>query len=88
MKEKADAVEFEYGREGLEVFYVFGNTGVGSVLTDQEVVGAVITDIIEGAGLEEKTEGKMSVDLLGKVRTITVEERESFGESAFRLTFA
>ena len=88
LKGKANAVEFEYVSEGLEVSYMFGNTGVGSILTDREVIRAVTTDIVENAGLEEKTKGKISIDLLGKIRTITVEEWDSFGESAFRLTFS
>ena len=87
LKAGADAVELEYVSEGLEVSYAYGNIGIGSVITDPKVARTIIDDLIECAGLEEKTDGRMSVELLGKVRIVSVEEWDSFGESAFRLTF-
>ena len=85
LREGADAVELEYVDEGLEVCRMFGNTGLGNVLTDRELIGGIISAVVERAGLETRSRGKMHIDLLGEQRAVIVEEHESFGESSFRL---
>jgi hypothetical protein len=37
------------------------------------------------AGLENRSRGTMRIEVLGEMRTIAVQEYDSFGESAFRL---
>ena len=85
LREGADAVELEYVDQGLEVCRMFGNTGLGDVLTDRELNREIISAVVERAGLETRPRGKMHIDLLGEQRTVIVEEHESFGESSFRL---
>ena len=46
---------------------------------------AVIEQIVQRAGLARKSKGKMQVKLLGKDYEVSVEEYDSFGESAFNL---
>ena len=85
LREGADAVELEYVDEGLEVCRMFGSTGLGNVLMDRELIGGIISAVVERAGLETRSRGKMHIDLFGEQRTVIVEEHESFGESSFRL---
>ncbi len=85
LREGADTVELEYVDQGLEVCRMFGDTGLGDVLTDHELIGGIISALVEKAGLETKPRGKMHIDLLGEQHTIIVEEHENFGESSFRL---
>lgn len=82
----ADSVRLEYVSEGLEVSYMFGNAGLGSVITDPEVEREIIRYIVENARLEKRPRGRMQMDLLGKQYTIMVEEFDHFGESAFKLS--
>lgn len=81
----ADSVELEYVNEGLEVCYMHGCIGFGTVLTDRTLESKFIELIIDMAKLEDKSRGVMIWTLLGKEYSITVEEYENFGESAFRL---
>lgn len=81
----ADTVELEYVDQGLEVCRVFGDTGLGDVLTDHELIGGIISAVVEKAGLETKPRGKMHIHLFGEQHTFIVEEYENFGESSFRL---
>ena len=81
----ADSVELEYVTEGLEVAYMFGNRGMGSVLKDRTLVSGIIGLIIERAKLQDKSRGVMEWASGDKMYRIKVEEYESFGESAFRL---
>jgi hypothetical protein len=81
----AGAVELEYVTEGLEVSYMFGNTGLGTVLTDRELIGKVTSAIVEKAGLDTEPDGKFCIDLFGEQHTIIVKTYESFGETCFRL---
>lgn len=85
LQEGADAVEFEYVYEGLEVCKVFSFTGFGDVVTDKGLAGEIMGAIVEGARLDKEPRGKMQMDLLGKPHSIVVEEYDSFGESSFRL---
>jgi len=54
----ADAVTIEFAKEGgLEVLFVFGNTGVGDTLVERSLEAEVMTLIYEQSGLEEKSCG-------------------------------
>jgi hypothetical protein len=64
---------------------MFGSTGIGDVLSDRTLASEVIGLIINRAQLEDKSRGVMRWTLFGEQYAITVEEYESFGESAFRL---
>ncbi len=81
----ADSIELEYVEDGLEVSYLFGGTGLGAVLSDRVLASEIIELIVDRAKLEYKSRGVMSWLLFGKQHYITVEEYDSFGESAFRL---
>ncbi len=84
----ADAVTIEFAKEGgLEVLFVFGNTGVGDILVEQSLEAEVMTQIYEQAGLEEKSRGVLHWEWHGQNLEINVEEYESFGENAYTLTF-
>ena len=84
----ADAITIEFAKEGgLEVLFVFGNTGVGDILVEQSLESEVITLIYEQAGLEEKSRGVLHWECHGQNLDINVEEYESFGETAYKLTF-
>jgi hypothetical protein len=84
----ADAVTIEFAKEGgLEVLFVFGNTGVGDILVEQSLESEVMTLIYEQAGLEEKSRGVLHRECHGQNLEINVEEYDSFGETAYKLTF-
>jgi hypothetical protein len=82
----ANCVEFEYVDEGLQICIMVGHFGMGSVLTDPLLAGSLMKLIVESARLESKSRGKMTVEIRGKQRNISVQEYEDFGEIAFRLT--
>lgn len=82
----ADYVTFEHVSEGIEVFYMFGDTGFGAVLIDHELEGEVVGYIVEKAKLDKKPRGKMLMNLKGKQYTVFVKEYEHFGESAFEIS--
>jgi len=82
----ADSIELKYVAEGLEVMYVLGSTGSGDVIGDRVLASGIIRLIIDRAKLARRSRGVMNWTLLGKQYNITVEEYDSFGESAFRLT--
>ena len=81
----ADSIELERVAEGLEVTFMFGNSGIGSVVADRALEGAIIGLIVERAKLHNKPRGVMDWTHRGKSYKIRVVEYESFGESAFRL---
>ena len=72
--------------EGLEVTYMFGNTGIGSVLDDRGLENKIIELIIERAKLQNKSHGVMDWTYEGRSYKIKVKEYDLFGEIAFRLT--
>jgi hypothetical protein len=82
----ADSIELEYVAEGLEVMYVLGSTSSGDVIGDRVLASGIIRLIIDRAKLARRSRGVMNWTLLGKQYNIMVEEYDSFGESAFRLT--
>jgi hypothetical protein len=82
----ADSTELKYVAEGLEVMYVFGSTAIGDVTDDRVLASGIIGLIVDQAKLARRSRGVMNWTLLGKQYNITVEEYDSFGESAFRLT--
>jgi hypothetical protein len=85
VSEGADSIELEFVAEGLEVMFVFGSTAVGDVIDDRALAGGIIGLIVDRAKLARKSHGVMNWTLFGGQYKITVEEYDSFGESAFRL---
>ena len=81
----ADSIELEYVAEGLEVMYMFGSTGSGDVIDDRVLASGIIGLIVDRAKLARKSRGVMNWTFFGRQYNITVEEYDSFGESAFRL---
>jgi len=81
----ADSIELEYVAEGLEVMYVFGSTAIGDVIDDRVLASGIIGLIVDQAKLARKSRGVMNWTFFGRQYNITVEEYDSFGESAFRL---
>jgi hypothetical protein len=85
----ADSIALEYKGRDLMVFFNFGNTGltgIGAARIPQELQEDVIREIVERAGLSRKSKGNFQVQLLGEDYEVTVEEYDSFGESAFTIT--
>ena len=58
----------------------------GGALVDRTLEGEVMNLIHEGVGLEEKPLGLLHWTAYGKHLDIRVEEYDSFGETAYRLT--
>ncbi len=84
----ADAVTVEYAKEGgLEVIFMFGNRGVGGILVDRSLQGEVMGLIHDRAGMEEEVTGVLHWESHGRELEIEVEEYDSFGETAYTLTF-
>jgi hypothetical protein len=81
-----NSIGLEYKGRELMVFHQAGPLGLGASRIPQEVQQDVIAELVKRAGLSRKSRGKMQVSLLGKDYEITVEEYDSFGESAFNLT--
>jgi hypothetical protein len=85
---RADTVTIEFAKEGgLEVLFGVGNMSVGGILVDRTLEAAVMTLIHQRAGLEKKPRGMMEWESKGKRLKIRVEEYDSFGETAYKLTF-
>jgi len=76
----ATEVRFEYVPEGLEVFFMLGDTGAGMILRNQRVSGEIMQL------LGERT-GASIWQVRGRPLELVVEEYESFGECAFRVRF-
>ncbi len=84
----ADSVTIEFAKEGgLEIVFMFGNTGVGDILVGRDLEVEVMTLISDRAGLEEKSSGVLHWNSRGQRLEILVEEYDSFGETAYTLTF-
>ena len=83
----ADEIELEYFSEGLQVVYVHGQTGAGDVIASHEATRAIIDDLFERAKHERKDRGGFKWAYAGVEHMIRVQTYDSFGESAFRLTF-
>ena len=71
----------------LLVFYQRGQMGFGAGSIPKNLQQAVIEGMVKKAGLERKSRGKIPVTLLGVVYEVMVEEYDSFGQSAFTLTW-
>jgi hypothetical protein len=82
---RADQVDLEYVSEGLEVTFMFGNAGIGSVLVDREQYRHIIRFIWDSAKLDDRDRGQFPMELKGCLHTIRVERYDLFGENAFRL---
>jgi hypothetical protein len=84
----ADAVTIEFAKEGgLEVLFVVGDTSLEGILVDRTLEAAVMTLIHQRAGLEKRPCGTMHWESQGQNFKIRVEEYDSFGETAYTLTF-
>jgi hypothetical protein len=83
----ADTVELERVPEGVEICFLAGGSGSGTVLKDSELESELIELLVVGAGLEDRPKGKLKWNIHGQDRAIAVEEYDSFGESCFRLEF-
>ncbi len=59
----------------------------GDVIDDRVLASGIIRLIVDRAKLARRSRGVMNWTLFGKQYNITVEEYDSFGESAFRLIF-
>ena len=80
----ADSVSLEPVPEGLEVCWIVGNTGLGTVVSTHE--GNRLTRfIVRAAGLERSDRGTLAMEVAGESRKISVESYEHFGEWAYRL---
>lgn len=82
----ADSVGLEWEDRDLVVYLYFGDTGLGSVSIPRDLQEPVLGELVERANLTRKPKGRMQVNLLGKDYVVTVNEYDSFGESAFTLT--
>ncbi len=82
---RADSIILEYADEGLEVCYMLGNIGLGSILVDPVLERGIIRLIVDRAKLDNKSKGTMVWAHSGKKYHITVKEYDYFGESAFEL---
>jgi hypothetical protein len=82
----ADAIEMEYASGGgLEVCFMAGANGMGSVLEDRRLIGELISSIVEKAKLTRKERGTFPVSIHGNDYTVFVQVYDSFGENAYRL---
>jgi hypothetical protein len=84
LAQDADSVLLEPVEEGLEVCWMAGNIGLGTVVSTEE--GNLITRfIVRAAGLERHDRGVLAMKVAGERREISVESYEHFGEWAYRL---
>ena len=81
----ADMVDLERVPDGLEILYCSGHTGVGGLLETPELEAPLIDLIVRRARLHRKAGGSFTWKVQGQMRTIAVEEYESFGEACFKL---
>lgn len=81
----ADTVLLERVPGGLEICFLAGGAGLGTVLKDRELESELIELVVRRAGLENRATGRMDWDIRGENWPVTVEEYDSFGESCFRL---
>lgn len=81
----AESLEFEWEDGSLAVYLMKGGTGVGGHPFPDELETAVVEELVRRAGLNRNNKGNMRLTLLGQEYEVLVEERDSFGESAFTL---
>ncbi len=80
------SVGLEYKGRELMVFHQAGPLGLGATRIAEDLQQAVIEELVNRAGLGQKSRGRMRVMLLGRDFEVAVEEYDSFGESAYNLT--
>jgi len=80
----ADSVVLEPVPEGLEVCWMAGSTGVGTVMSTEEGNG-ITRFIVRAAGLKRHDRGVLAMKVAGESREISVESSEHFGEWAYQL---
>ena len=82
----ADSITIEYAKEGgLEVCFMFGNTGVGEIFIDRALQSQVMKLIHETAYSRDRSRAVMHCTHRGRQLDILFEEYDNFGETAFRL---
>ena len=81
----ANSVGLEREGGDLMVVHYFGSRGLAEGPIPKEVEQAVLEEIVSRAGLVDKPRGEMRLSLAGNDYKVIVDERESFGESAFNL---
>ncbi len=82
----ADAIQLEYASGGgLEVCFMCGHTGIGSLLRDRTLIRELIQTIYQLAKLETKVRGRFKLPVRGQACSVSVRVYENFGESAFEL---
>jgi hypothetical protein len=74
------------GKIGIWACICISETGLGLVSIPRDLQEPVLGELVERANLTRKPKGRMQVNLLGKDYLVTVNEYDSFGESAFTLT--
>ena len=82
----ANSVGLEREGGDLMVVHYFGCRGQAEGLIAKELEQAMLEEIVSRAGLAGKPRGEMHLKLLGTEYQVVVDDRESFGESAFNLT--
>src|ERR1039457_5259912 len=87
IKMGADSIEFEYVPEGLEITFFLDDIGTGKVIRDRTSIEAIFDELVSTAKLEKKTRGVFKWGHPNPEYEIHAQEYQSFGESAFRLTF-
>ncbi len=87
LKAGADSIRLEYEDTGLGVNFFNGQLGslVGIVPRDREQ--DLLASLIEKAGMLTKAHGEITIQLHGREHVIDVKEFDSFGESAYLLSF-
>src|SRR3990172_3959124 len=83
-EQSSDSVELEYVPEGLEITYMFGNTGVGTIVKDGQEIREIIDAVVK---LKRKLRGRQGYPYEDRRYKIGIEKYESFGEAAFRIRF-
>ena len=81
----ADSVGLERESRGLSVVKYTGNSGLADGPVPKELEEALVGEIIDRSGLADSGRGEIHLNLAGKDYRVIVDERNSFGESAFSL---
>lgn len=81
---RADSVQLEYDRGELEVYFVSGATGIGTVV-DRDAAGQIVESIVEQARPSARRRGTMKFALGETEYIVKVRQYENFMEPAFEL---
>jgi hypothetical protein len=81
----AETVVLEYATGGLEVSYMFRNTGIGEILHDRALVEAIMACAWDKAKQARRSRGAFHLTLRSREHRILIRQYDSFGEAAFEL---